>query len=46
LAESRDANTKLLELLKPYPAEEMDFYPVSRDVNSPGTDSPDLIAPI
>ena len=37
---------KLLELLKPYPSEDMEFYPVSRDVNSPGNDSPDLIAPI
>ncbi len=27
---------KLLPLLKQYPAEEMEFYPVSRDVNSPG----------
>jgi len=29
---------KLLPLLKQYPAEELEFYPVSRDVNSPVVD--------
>ena len=32
-------------LLKPYPAEEMMAYPVSRLVNRPSNDSPDCIAP-
>jgi putative SOS response-associated peptidase YedK len=31
---------KLLPLLKQYPAGEMEFYPVSRDVNSPAIDRP------
>jgi putative SOS response-associated peptidase YedK len=29
---------KLSPLLKQYPAEEMEFYPVLRDVNSPAVD--------
>ncbi|HWP44668.1 MAG TPA: SOS response-associated peptidase, partial [Blastocatellia bacterium] len=33
----------LLELLKPYPAEDMEAYPVSKRVNSPGNNSPDCI---
>jgi len=37
---------KLLPLLKPYPAEEMEAYPVSRLVNSPQNDFPDIILPI
>jgi putative SOS response-associated peptidase YedK len=37
---------KLLPLLKQYPPEEMEFYPVSRAVNSPATDAPNLIEPI
>jgi|ERR1039458_2367373 putative SOS response-associated peptidase YedK len=36
----------LLALLKQYPAEEMEFYPVSRDVNSPAVDVPGNIEPI
>lgn len=36
---------KLLTPLKPYPAKEMEFYPVSRVVNSPQNDSPDIILP-
>jgi len=35
--------TKLLPLLKPYPAEEMELYPVSRAVNSPQHDTADCI---
>ena len=38
--------SELLSLLKPYPADEMEFYPVSRAVNSRAIDSPDCIAPI
>jgi putative SOS response-associated peptidase YedK len=35
--------TGVLRLLKSYPAEEMDFYPVSTIVNSPHNDSPACI---
>ena len=37
---------KLLPLLKPYPSELMEYYPVSRAVNSPANDSPQCIVPI
>ena len=37
---------KLLPLLKQYPSEEMEFYPVSRQVNSPAVDQPTNIEPI
>ncbi len=36
---------KLLSLLQPYPGEEMTAYPVSRLVNSPMNDGPELIEP-
>lgn len=36
----------LQPLLRPYPAEDMDAYPVSRFVNSPGNDSPKCIEPL
>ena len=36
----------LLALLKQYPAEEMEFYPVLRDVNSPTVDVPGNIEPV
>jgi putative SOS response-associated peptidase YedK len=35
----------LLEMLTPYPAEEMKCYPVSRDVNSPKNDRPEVLIP-
>jgi len=35
-----------LALLKPYRSEEMEYYPVSRTVNSPQHDAPDCIVPI
>ncbi|MCA9875835.1 MAG: SOS response-associated peptidase [Ardenticatenaceae bacterium] len=35
-----------LHLLRPYPAEEMEAYPVSPHVNSPTNDDPACIAPI
>ena len=38
--------TQLDGLLKSYPAEEMEAYPVSRLVNRPSNDSPDCIAPV
>ncbi len=36
----------LLPLLMPYPAEEMDVFPVSTKVNSPANDSTDCIEPL
>ena len=36
----------LMPLLKPYPPELMASYPVSRAVNSPDRDSPELVAPL
>ena len=42
-----DQSPKQLEgLLRSYPAEEMEAYPVSRLVNRPSNDSPDCIAPV
>ncbi len=38
--------TRVLELLKPYRSEEMEFYPVSRAVNSPAHNAPDCIVPV
>lgn len=40
---SETDGARVLPLLKPYPAEEMIAYPVSRRVNAPTVDSPDLI---
>ena len=37
---------QLLPLLKPYPAEEMIAYPVSRLVNSPANESPECVLPL
>jgi len=37
---------KLLPLLKQYPANKMEAYPVSRYVNNPGSDSASLIEPL
>ena len=36
---------KLLPLLRQYPPEEMEFHPVSRDVNSPAVDKSSNIEP-
>ncbi len=36
---------ELQSLLKPFPAEQMEVYPVSNQVNSPANDRPDCIAP-
>jgi putative SOS response-associated peptidase YedK len=41
-----DDPAKLLPLLKQYPSELMEFYPVDRKVNSPANDSRDCIVPI
>jgi len=37
---------ELMALLKPYPPQFMASYPVSRAVNSPDRDSPELVAPL
>ncbi len=37
---------RLTALLGPYPAREMEAYPVSSRVNSPSNDSPDLLDPV
>lgn len=37
---------QLMPLLVPYPADEMEFYPVSSSVNKPDYDSPDAIIPV
>lgn len=37
--------TKIQEMAQPYPERLMEAYPVSRRVNSPQHDSPDLIEP-
>ena len=36
----------LLPLLRQYPSDEMEFYPVSREVNSPVVDKPSIIEPM
>ena len=40
--ESRDS-TEILSLLKPFPSEEMDAYPVSKLVNSPKNNMPEVL---
>ncbi|MBC8509958.1 MAG: SOS response-associated peptidase [Chloroflexi bacterium] len=37
---------ELNDLLRPYPAEEMDAYPVSAFVNNPRNDSPECVQPL
>jgi putative SOS response-associated peptidase YedK len=37
---------ELVPLLKPYPAESMSAYPVSRLVNSPANDRPEVLEPV
>ena len=46
LAQEEADNGTLQQLLKPYPSEEMTAYAVSRLVNSPGNDRPDVIQPV
>ena len=36
----------ILAMLKPYPAEDMEAYPVGRRVNSPAVDKPGCIEPL
>ena len=45
LSPKEQASAELNHLLKPYPAEEMTAYPVSRLVNQPKNDSPECILP-
>jgi putative SOS response-associated peptidase YedK len=45
LTPSEMAAEKLQHLLKPYPPDLMTFYPVSRRVNDPANDNPDVIQP-
>ncbi len=44
-AKIKDTN-KLQELLKPYPAKEMDSHAVSKSVNIPESNTAELILPI
>jgi putative SOS response-associated peptidase YedK len=46
LAPKTDDPGKLLPLLKEYPSELMEYYPVDRIVNSPANDTPECIIPI
>lgn len=46
LDSSVEDHTRLLDLLRPYPAEEMDAYTVSPTVNSVKNDSPECIEPV
>ncbi|RME47353.1 MAG: SOS response-associated peptidase, partial [Caldilineae bacterium] len=46
LSPVEQAPQSLLPLLRPYPAEAMTCYPVSRLVNSPANDLPDCIRPL
>jgi putative SOS response-associated peptidase YedK len=38
--------SELLDLLVPFPAERMKCFQVSRDVNSPSNDQPDILEPL
>jgi putative SOS response-associated peptidase YedK len=42
---TRDLNA-LLHVLQPYPATELEAYPVSRHVNSPAADDPSCLLPV
>jgi putative SOS response-associated peptidase YedK len=46
LDEKEKSTNELQDLLTPFPDKKMAFHPVSRAVNSPGEDSPDLIGEI
>ena len=39
----KTTRAELLRMLRPFPAARMKTYPVSRDVNSPDIDSPELL---
>ncbi len=40
------ATEEISELLQPYPSAEMQYHPVSRKVNKPAANTPDLIEPL
>jgi putative SOS response-associated peptidase YedK len=46
LAPDVHESQRLLPLLKPYPAEKMEAYPVSLAVNSPSRESPECVKPL
>ncbi|MEJ2265743.1 MAG: SOS response-associated peptidase [Anaerolineales bacterium] len=46
LAQEEKESSELNALLRPFPAEEMIAYPVSRMVNSPANDVPECIEPV
>lgn len=37
---------KLMPLLRPYPSEQMEAYPVSTHVNKPANDDPECVEPV
>ena len=41
-----DDREELLSMLVPYPAEEMEAYPVSKRVNRPANDEPGVLEPV
>jgi putative SOS response-associated peptidase YedK len=43
---SHQTPENLLPLLKPYPAEQMNAYPVSTQVNKPENDNPELVVQV
>ena len=46
LDSENDDREELLAMLAPYPAEEMEAYPVSRSVNRPANDYPEVLQPV
>ncbi len=46
LEPDNDDREELLSMLAPYPAEEMETYPVSRRVNRPANDEPGVLEPV
>lgn len=46
LASGEQDVADLADLLSPFPADQMDMYPVARTVNSPRNDEPGCIAPV
>jgi len=38
--------TAVRELLTPFPSEEFDYYPVSKEVNSPKNNRPEILQPV
>lgn len=46
LEPDNDDREELLSMLTPYPAEEMEAYPVSRRVNRPANDDQSVLEPV